>query len=87
MTECTALYLEQHCAFAPSSVPGDHGTYVSSSIFYFRVLRIRSINHFLFYHLVILYVQDKGSLSLSLDATCHKHGVRVVQNLERVREE
>lgn len=67
---------------APSSVLGDQGTYISSSVFCFKVLRVKSRNLFLYYHFVILYVQHKGSHSLPLDAMCNEHGVTVAQNLK-----
>lgn len=68
--------------FAPSSVLGDQGTNISSSVFCFKVLRVKSRNLFLYYHFVILYVQHKGSHSLPLDATCNEHGVTLAQNLK-----
>lgn len=35
----------------------------------------------------MLYIQDKGSFNISLNATCDGQGMRMAQNLERGKNE
>lgn len=66
-----------------SCLPGD----IHPRFDTFKVSRVGNRNPFLYYHFVIVSVQDKGSFSISLGATCDGHDMRMAQDPGRRKKE